>query len=398
MNPLILTKKEAVKLYGSEDSKKHFAKYGKFTNKDLEKSLLNEMRRYYYSVKVIKPEKGRGYVYELSNKKDVVTPKEDGRINNGAWSIPYTKNLDIMVVSVLEQGLVNETAQSLSKWAVDFGAITSAEYELLLSRYNDYLMLQHLKDLKDNKIIFAGEDRILDDFTYIVKEITNQLAGTLNRMKKAEIIEYYPVYKGHVMETNKTINLHEYTVKQIVTLKRNLMEQYDVSDWYLNTYKNSPKTKAYNEAWSTGLAQVADEKGEVLGLDYYYVVYAIILKARKKKIIQYLEKYNKEAIERFKQNNVLFLTENEDTYHKERHDFVIKEAKDKENKFLSKKTKAYTLGENLQEVYGAETYTKTVYNERENFTYDEGYYTLYFDRLYAERIKKLQKHYGYTFK
>lgn len=132
------------------------------------------------------------------------------------------------------------------------------------------------------------------------------------------------------------------------------MEQYDVSDWYLNTYKNSPKTKKYNKAWSAGLAQVTDEKGEILELDYYYVVYAIILKARKKKIIRYLEKYNKEGIERFKLNNKLFLTKNEACYHKERHRHVVREAQEKENKFLSEKTMACTLDENLQEVYGTE--------------------------------------------
>ncbi|WML25658.1 hypothetical protein [Neobacillus sp. OS1-33] len=398
MDIIILTKKEAVELYGSEDCKKHFAKYKKFTNKDLEISLINEMKRYYHAVKVIKPEKGRGFVYELSGKKDEVTPKEDGRINNGAWRIPYTKNMDIMVVSVLEQGLEIEIAQSLSKWAVVFGSITPAEYELLQSRYNEYMKSQHLQDLKDNKIILEGEDRILDDFTYIVKENINQLAGTLNRMKKLEIIEYYPVYKGHLKDTNETINLHEDTVKQILTLRRNLMEQYDVGDWYLNTFKNSPRTKAYNEAWSAGLAQVKDEKGDVLGLDYYYVVYAIILKARKKKIIRYLEKYNKEAIERFKHNNELFLTENKACYHKERRYYVVKEAQEKENKFLSKQTKICALDENLQEVYGAETLTKTYYNQRENFTFDEGYYALYFDRMYAERIQKLQEFYGHTFK
>ncbi|MEH6956772.1 hypothetical protein [Neobacillus drentensis] len=398
MDTIILTKRQAVELYGSEDCKKHFAKYGKFTNRDIEKSLIKEMRRYYHSVKIVKPEKGRGYVYEFIGKKNVVTPKEDGRINNGAWSIPYTKNMDIMVVSVLEQGFVNDTAQSLSKWAVVFGSITPAEYELLQSRYNEYIRSQHLQDLKDNKIILEGEDRILDDFTYTVKENINQLAGTLNRMKKLEIIEYYPVYKGHLKDTNETINLQEDTVKQILTLRRNLMEQYDVGDWYLNTFKNSPKTRAYNEAWSAGLAQVTDEKGDVLGLDYYYVVYAIILKARKKKIIRYLEKYSKEAIERFKQNNELFLTDNKAFYHKERHDYVVKEAQGKESKFLSEKTKTCTLDENLQEVYGTETLTKTYYNLRENFTFDEGYYSLYFDRLYAERIKKLQEHYGYTFK
>lgn len=65
---------------------------------------------------------------------------------------------------------------------------------------------------------------------------------------------------------------------------------------------------------------------------------------------------------------------------------------------MAKKTKTFTLDENLQEVYGTETITKTFYNERDNFTFDEGYYTLYFEKLYAERIKKLQEYYEYKFK
>lgn len=403
---IIFTLEEAVNSKYSNDAlKKHFydkkqksiKKKGNLGANQV-KQLLKNMRTDWVIVE-IDESGGADRKITCTGRKEISTIREDGRISNGAWSIPYTKNMDIMVVSVLEQGLETETAKSLPKWAVVFGAITPSEYELLQLKYSEYMRSQHLQDLKDSKIIFEGEDRILDDFAYLLKEnIINQLAGTLNRMKKLEIIEYYPVYKGHLKNTNGTINLHEDTVKQIITLRRNLMEQYDVGDWYLNTFKNSPKTKTYNEAWSAGLAQVTDEKGEILGLDNFYVVYAIILKARKKKIIRYLEKYNKEAIERFKQNEELFLTENEAFYQKERHDYVFKEAQDKENNFLEKKTKIITLDENLQEIYGTKTLIKTYYNERENFTFDEGYYALYFDRLYAERVKKLQEHYGYTFK
>lgn len=217
-------------------------------------------------------------------------------------------------------------------------------------------------------------------------------------MKKAGIIEYYPVYKGHVSGSNETINLHEDTVKQILALKRNLMEHYNVNDWYLHTLKNAPKTREYNQAWSAGLEQIKDETGTILGLDYYYRVYAIILKAKKEKIIRYLEKYNKEAIVGFKQNEVSFLNDNEITYQKGRYDYVVKEAQNKEKEFLREKTKTIILDENMQELYGEETQIKKYYNERENFNYDEGYYALYFDRLYAERIKRLQEYYGYTFK
>jgi hypothetical protein len=390
------TQEQIVAIEGDEVIKNHLAKNGRLMT-NVFKRFVKDLEQRYEHVEVI-GKGGKKTKYILGKKREQIAEREDNRISNGAWSNPYTKNMDIMVVSVLEQGLEAETAQTLSKWALDFGLITPKMYELLLARYNDYLKSEHIQDLKDNNIIRKGEDRIVDDFTYMTKEITNQLASTLNRMEKAGIIEYYPVYKGHVKETDKKISLHETTVKKILTLQRELMEKYDVNEWYLAHYKNSKKTVQYYKEWKEGLAEITDEDGNVLGLDYWYKTYAIILKARKKKIIRYLEIYNKEAIERFKQNEELFLTDNETTYHKERHDYVVKEAQDKENKFLSKKTKTYTLNENLQEIYGTETLTKTVYNERENFTFDEGYYALYFDRLYAERIKKLQEYYGYTFK
>lgn len=397
MEKTILTKKEAVELFGSEDCQKHFATYKKFTNKDLEKSLINEMRRYYYSVEVVKPEKGRGFVYELSGKKDVVTPKEDGRIKNGAWS-SYTKNMDIMVVSVLEQGLVSETAQTLSKWCLDFGAISSNMFELLPARYNEHYKEQCLQELKDNEIIHEGEDRILIDFIYELKTIQNQLAGTLKRMQKVNIIEYYSVPKGYVEEGGKTINLHESTVKKILTLQRKLMEHYNVDQWYLDTYYNAKKSREYRKEWEKRLALITDENGVVIGLSYWYRTYAIILKARKKKIIHYLEKYNNVVIEQFKKDEQAFLNENERTFHNNRHDYVVNEAQKKEDKFLSEKTKVIELDESVKEIYGATTREEKYYNKRHNFTYDAGYYALYFERLYAQRIKELQEYYGHTFK
>jgi len=397
MGKLIVTKKEAVELFGSEDCKKHFANYKKFTNKDLEKSLIKEMKRYYDSVEIVKPERGRGYVYELSGKKDVVTPKEDGRIRNGAWSSPYTKNMDIMVVSVIEQNLVTETAQVLSKWCLDFGLITPKMYEILPAKYNEHYKEQCLKELKDNNIIREGEERVLNDFINDLKLLQNQLAGTLQRMQRANIIEYFPVHKGYVAEGDKTINLHENTVKKILTLQRELMEHFDVNDWYLRTYYNARKSREYREEWKLRLAQVTDENGMVLGLDYWYTTYAIILKARKKKIISYLEKYNKEVIEQFKQDEQGFLNNNEITFHNNRHDYVVNEAQKKEDNFLSEKTKIVELDESVVKIYGETTREEKYFNNRHDFTYDGNYYALYFDRLYAQRIKELQEYYGHTF-
>ncbi|RCX24611.1 hypothetical protein DEU47_104705 [Bacillus sp. AG236] len=388
----IITKKQAVELFGSEACKKHFEKYKKFTNKDLEKALIKEMKRYYTLVKIAKPQKGRGYVYELSAKKDVITVKEDGRSSNGAWSIPYTKNMDIIVVSALEKSSIPNNAQLLSKWCLDFCLITKEMYALLPAKYNEHYREQCLQKLKDNRVICEDEDRILNDFIYDTKVLQNQLAGTLKRLQKIDIIEYSPVYKGFIKEDGRTINLHENVVKKILLLQESLMDFHSVNDWYLRTYYNSKKAREYQEEWNRRLNQVKDVDGTLLGLNYWYTTYEIIPKARKGMIINYLEKYNKEVIEHFKIDEESFLRENEVTYHSKRNKYVVSNAQKREGKFLEPKVKPNLY---VEEVGGKQVSYKPI---KEDYTYNQAYYALYFNRLYAQRIKGLQEYYSSSFR
>ncbi|MBE7122998.1 hypothetical protein [Bacillus cereus] len=396
MEKRVITRKEAVELYGSEQCKRHFEKYKKFTNKKIEDALIKTLIQYYKQVE--KEKQGNSVVYILREEREKVAVREDNRTSNGAWSIPYTRNMDIMVVSVLEQGLIVETAQTLSKWSLDFGLITPKMYELLHAKYSEFIKEQNLRDLKNNNIICEGEERILNDFIHDIQKIQNQLAGTLNRMQKAKIIEYFPVYKGFVKEEGITVNLHENTVKKIVSLRRDLMKQYDVNEWYLSVYSNTKKSRNYYEEWEEKLSKVKDENGVTLGLSYWYKTYAIILKASEKRIISYLEKYNKDVIELYKKEERIFLAENEDTFHKERKNYVVKEAKKREDNFLGEKTKIITLDEDVAKIYGTNKLEEKYYNKKHDFVYDESYYALYFNKLYAKRIKDLQEYYGYIFK
>ncbi|WP_191565979.1 hypothetical protein [Metabacillus idriensis] len=389
MSYTIMTKAQAVELHGSEDQKRHFAKYGKFTNKNLENALIDVLKRTYESFENIK--QGRAYVYKLGEKRDVPLEKTvnvGARISNGAWR-NYTKNMDIMVVSVLEQCLINDTAQTLSKWCLDFELITRSMYELIRSQHDQNLKDKHLQILKNNNVIKNGEERVVNDFIHGFKTLQQQLAGTLNRMKKLEIIEYYPVYKGKVEGKEVPINLHEDTVKKILQLQRRLMDTYDVDDWYLQRVYNSPKSRAYRRDWKEQLAKITDENGVVLKLEYHFKLYAIMLKARKKKIIKYLETYNKEAIEQFKKDEFVFLNENKVTYHEERKKVVVKNAEKEEENFLKPRVNK------LESEFGGQT--KYTVPTRSDYVYDEDYYALYFDRLYAQRIKELQEFYGYKF-
>lgn len=387
----IITKKQAVELFGSEACKKHFEKYKKFTNKDLETSLIKEMKRYYTLVKIVKPQKGRGYVYELSAKKDVITVKEDGRSSNGAWSIPYTKNMDIIVVSALEKSLVTNNAQLLSKWCLDFGLITKKMYALLPAQYNEHYREKCLEELKKQNLVHEGEDRILNDFISDTKAIQNQLAGTLKRIQKADIIEYHTVYKGVINKDKKTINLHENIVKKILLLQRDLMELYNVNQWYLRTYYNTKKTREYQEEWKERLAKITDENGTFLDLNYWYATYTIAPKEKKLKVLKYLEIYNKEAIEQFKIDKELFLKENKIAYYSKRNAYVISNAQKRAHKFLEPRLK--------NNLYEGEMGGKQVRYRpiKEDYTYNEEYYALYFNGLYARKIKDLQECYGYIF-
>ncbi|MGR5866389.1 hypothetical protein ACT7DZ_28490 [Bacillus cereus] len=87
------------------------------------------------------------------------------------------------------------------------------------------------------------------------------------------------------------------------------------------------KSRNYYEEWEEKLSKIKDENGVTLGLSYWYKTYAIILKASEKRIISYLEKYNKDVIELYKKDEQIFLVENEDTFHNERKNYVVKEAK-----------------------------------------------------------------------
>lgn len=390
MGYTIITKAEAVDLHGSEGQKRHFEKYGKFTNKNLENALIDVLKRTYESFEVIK--EGRANLYKLGKKRDMPLEKTvnvGARISNGAWG-NYTKNMDIMVVSVLEQGLINDTAQTLSKWCLDFGMITQSMYDLIRSKHDEALKDKQLQILKNNNVINDGEERIVNDFIYGLKTLQQQLAGTLNRMEKLEIIEYYPVFKGKIEGKEAPINLHEDTVNKILQLERMLMDTHDVDDWYLQKLYNSPKSRAYRKDWKEKLAEITDENGIVLRLEYHFKLYAIMLKARKKKIIKYLETYNKEAIEHFKKDEILFLNENEVIYHKERKKVVIENAVKEQENFLKPRVNK------LESQFGGQT--KYIVPTRSDYVYDEDYYTLYFDRLYAQRIKELQEFYGHNFK
>lgn len=395
----ILTKKEAVELYGSERCKQHFEKYGRFNNKNLENSLIKTLEQNFESVEVIK--QGRANVYQVGKKRESLAERKrelGGRITNGAWKVPYTKNLDIIVVSHLQNSKIAVGEQTLNKWCLDFGLISEDMYELINSRYSDSLRSKHIKQLEEKGIINDGENRIINDFISIVRDLQGQLKSTLDRMAKIKIINQTKMFVG-INTDGEKVTLDGTTIDKIQRIKLQLMEKYNVDQWEINNLKNAENVKSFNKEWTKELLNISDVTGKQLYLKFYYTAYVINLRARKQKIINYLEKYNKDMIEVFSNDPDSFLDENKLTYHKKRLDRVFEQAQKKEDNFLDgdqqpkhvKKTQA-----ELREELGGKK--KKFYLPRpEDYFFDEEYYKLYFERLYAMRIKELQEYYNHVF-
>lgn len=382
----MLTKEEAVNLYGSDRCQEHYAKNKKFKNKNVEKSLIKTLEQHFESVEIVKV--GRATLYEVGPQRVSVENRLDNRLSNGSWNIPYTKKLDVMVISVLEQGKITAVSQTLSSWCLDFGLITERMYELILSEHDADIRKKHINVLRSITSLKNGEERVLNDYLLQVKDLQSQLAGALNRMKKLDIIEFYEVPKGYSLSQQKTINLHESTVKEIISLERRLLEKYGVDKWYIYTYQKDKKSIQYMEEWKGELGNITDENGKALNLKYWFKAYAIILKGSKKKIITYLERYDKVSTITFSNDEAKYLQLNELAYFYERNEHVIKVASKKQSKFLEPRNKNKYTDE-----YGG----KELLQEPsiEDYPYDQAYYALYFERTYIQRLSELQAYYEY---
>ncbi|HFJ9368541.1 TPA: hypothetical protein ACGW8Q_005787 [Bacillus cereus] len=379
----ILSKQEAVEQYGTEKQKEHFNKYKKFTNNNLEQALIKTLEQHYETVETIKNPHGRGKVYQCEGKKEEISMREDSRATNGKWSVPYTKNMDIIVASVLEQDKITEASQTLNKWCLDFGLITQEAYDLIVSKHDKNTKGVIVEDLISNDVLDAVEDRLLNDYINTYKSLQNQLAGTLNRMKKANIIYYMEVPKGKVKDKSEFIELKYQTFQSIVKMRKELLEKYGIDSWYVEAYSNAQVVKAFKEEYQQHLLEV-EEDGKQLNLEYVYMAYGITLKATKKRIITYLEKFNKDVIEEFQKDKELFLNSNADDFKVKRREFVADEAQKKTDKFFKTAEKRVLLGRE-----------KKV--SLDEYTYDQEYYALFFKQTYVQRIIELQEYYNHEF-
>lgn len=389
----LFNKAEIVELYGSEKCKAHFDKYGRFQNKNLENSLIKTIEQYHYGkVELVKVKGVRGNQYEVGDKrkKEDILAREDGNATNGNWSIKYSKNMDVIVVASLEAGDIESNSQTMRKWLLDFGIINRHLFDLM-SKYDGSVRKTQISELTSAEVFEYTERLMLNDYLDFTKELMGQLESTLNRMRRANIIRFFPVYKAKLLQTGleelegiapKIIELKSVTLAQIDKAKAEIMTEYDITAWEWENLTKKAEVVEAKKAFANVLAkQITDEEGNHLPISFYWMAWGITLKATQKRIKTYLNTYNAEAIKAYEEDKIKFLNDNLISFKSGRLDRVAELAKIKEQKFFAKHPHDHKIMGRRKPV-------------EDVFEYSTAYYKLFFNHLYVDKIKAIEEYYN----
>ena len=362
-----IDKMEAISKYGTDSMLRYYTKYKKI-DKNNESALIKTLESYYEIVEKVK--RGRAFVYRLHGLRDNPMEREDGRVSNGTRTIEYAKNMDIIVVSSLEQRLVSQEAQTIRKWLFDFGLISSDMLNVLGINYSKMEEeIQMAKLLSDGVLKSESERQLLFDYVNYSLELQGQLKTTLERMKKANIIEFYERKKVKIYQSNEVIDADSVLYDNILRKRREIMATHGLTGWEVQTLKFKKEVVDFNKEFSRYLhSGVIDKDGKLIKIDYYWDAYSIHLRATDRKIKTFLKKYNSAALKLYLENEDIFLKGHYDAYAKNRMDYLGDIA-------IKKVTQNSSIMKNAIQIFGSEI----------NSSWME---------LYLNRIFELQQYYG----
>lgn len=397
-----LSTEEFVEMFGSDVQIKKYQ-----TKKKLEKktrdSLIKLAESVYEKVDIIKD--GRNNVYIVEDKRDIALEKEDGRATNGNLS-EYSKDIDFVVVSRLREKAKDDNyARTMNNWMVSFGLI-SKELSDVMSPY--FLNNQDNVDelIKNEVINDEDEIKIIKDYISYIKTMQGNLKSTLDRLKKCNIIEFYPVYKARikldreVKKQVKTIigkdegyyysNLDEDVVSKIFKKRIELMSGYNVTDYDVNVLTNKKEVIKFNDGMNEFLRnELTDSTGKQISIDYMWKAYAVILKSTDKEVLKYLKTYSPERVDEylnFPDELELSKIRSMESGKKEK---VVKMA-EKQNDYIMKK---FHNDANEFEGMGEKKNNSLVLDNAKIY-YDRGYYNIFLNNEYVDRVINIHEYYN----
>lgn len=397
-----LSTEEFVLMFGSDNQISAYKKRKKLT-KETRNALLKIAESMYENVEIVK--EGRSNTYVVESKREIALEKEDGRATNGKLS-QYSKDLDVVVLSRLKNNKKrNNYAKTMNGWMVDFG---------LISQKLSQAMSPHFLSNKDNidellnDDIIKDEDeiRIIKDYIGYTRNLQQNLKSTLERLKKCNIIEFYPVYKARIKldkETKQQVesiinkeeeyyytNLDEDIVSKIFENRREFMSAYGVTDYDVNVLSNKKEVIYFKDRMNEYLRnELKDSIGNHISIDYMWRAYAIAIKSTDKDILKYLEKYSPEQVSEYLNEPDEFELSKIDKVEDGKRDKVIKMAEKQDDfikdKFFGDKTSEGKMGLKKDNDFVLDDV---------KIYYDRGYYNIFLNDEYVDRIINVHDYYA----
>lgn len=315
---MTLSKGDAVSKFGTEEQKRHFEKYKKFTNKKIGAALLKTLNQLFETVDD-EAKVGRGKGYQLGKVREEVAERSTGKnATNGNWN-GSTKHLDALMLAHLEHNLSNgrEIQKSFVNWLLEFNMINEAQKDLYQSKYNRFKKEDTDELIKNS--INSSDVRVVDhSYNFFMNDISKQretMMSSLKRMEREGIIETFTRHKAHLNEAIENtkgekievISIEAKTYQHYVNAKRRIKEKYNLSEDDVNyrTFKPSKETienvKKYKKELKNFLENeliIEDSYGTEIeaSVSNLWEELAIVVKATQKKSMEYLHKYHSEIL------------------------------------------------------------------------------------------------------
>lgn len=231
MVKIILSKSDAVQLYGTSKQLAHFQKYNRFVNKNLEESLFKTLQQNFEIVNRIK--KGRGFEYEVSGKRKELSARPSKNSRNGSWSIPYTHDLDKLILSTIDDSFSEGSLGSF------------CERLSLYSTIEQYSVTRTFKTKSANELFENINPYIVDLVSQNIKSLEQETLRSLVRLNKLGLIDMTVTYRA-VSESSEFVDLDDELAKFYISKQREILKQENISLWFANNLRSNEKSSSYH--------------------------------------------------------------------------------------------------------------------------------------------------------
>lgn len=275
MVEIILSKSEAVQLYGTSKQIAHFQKYNRFVNKNLEESLFKTLQQNFEIVNRI--QKGRGFEYEVLDKRKELSARPSKNSRNGSWSIPYTHDLDKVILLSVDDSPVEGSLGSF------------CEKLSLYSTIDQYFITRTFKTKSSNELFENINPYIVDLVSQNIKSLEQETLRSLVRLNKLGLIDLTVTYRA-VSDTSEFVDLDDELAKFYIRKQKEILEQENISLWFANNLRSNEKSSLYHHL-HTDL--VRNKISELAKKGFYasYIYKHYVVKVKESRLLDKLDYY-----------------------------------------------------------------------------------------------------------